>query len=70
MSSKGQGHNLTLAKGHSDFKIKTLFFSGTVGSVRTKFHLKAYGRIGMKIDINELGHVTKMTAMRIFCKNL
>ena len=25
MSIKGQGHYLTLAKGHSDFKIKTWF---------------------------------------------
>ena len=26
MSIKGQGHCLTLAKGHSDFKVKTCFF--------------------------------------------
>ena len=30
MSTKGQGHNLTLAKGYSDFKIK-YFFSDIVG---------------------------------------
>ena len=30
MSIRGQGHYLTLAKGHSDFKIKTWFFSETI----------------------------------------
>ena len=27
MSVKGQGHSLTLVKGHSDFKVKYLTFS-------------------------------------------
>ena len=30
--------------------------------------MKAYGRMGMKIYINELGHMTKMAAMPIFGK--
>ena len=55
MSIKGQGHSLTLVKGHSDFKVKT--------------HESLRG-IGMKIYINELGHMTNMAAMPIYGKNL
>ena len=62
MSIKGQGHSLTLAKGHSDFKIKP-FFLKTFGAFETKFHMKTYGRKGSKICTNELGHMTKMAAM-------
>ena len=47
MSVKGQGHYLTLAKGHSDLKIKTcfvlFFLSETVESFKTNFHIRAYG---------------------------
>ena len=32
--------------------------------------MKAWGRIGMKININELGHMTNMAAMPIYGKNL
>ena len=69
MSIKGQGHSLTLIKGHSDFEVKTCFLK-TVESFGTKIHMKALGRIGMKIYINELGHMTKMAAMPIYGKNL
>ena len=30
--------------------------------------MKAYGRMGMKIYINEMGHMTKMAAMPIYGK--
>ena len=32
--------------------------------------MKAYGRMGMKICINEMGHMTKMAAMPIYGKTL
>ena len=67
MSIKGQGHSLTLVKGHSDFKVKTRFLAETVGRFGTKIHMKAWGRIGMKIYTNDLGH---MAAMPIYGKNL
>ena len=60
MSTKGQGHSLTLAKGHSDFN----FFSETEGWFETTVHMKISGRIGKKIYINELGHITKMAAFK------
>ena len=52
------------------FQNKNLFFSQTVGSFETKFYMKAYERMGMKIDTNELGHITKMAAMNIYGKRL
>ena len=70
MSIKGQGHSLTLVKGHSDFKVKTCFFSKTVGQFGIKVHMKALRGIGMKIYINELSHMTNMAAMPIYGKNL
>ena len=70
MSIKGQGHSLTLVKGHSDFKVKTLFFTETVGRFGTKAHMKAKVGIGMKIYTNELGHMTNMATLPIYGKNL
>ena len=69
MSIKGQGHSLTLVKGHSDLNVKT-FFSKTVGPFGTKGYMKAYGRMAMKIYTNEFGHMTNMAAMPIYSKNL
>ena len=34
---KGQSHSLTLAKGHSDFKIKTCFSQEQLGDLEPKF---------------------------------
>ena len=42
------------------FQNLNLVFSETVGLPETKFHVKPYGSLGMKIYINELGHMTKM----------
>ena len=70
MSIKGQGHSLTLVKGHSVFKVKTCFSKKTVRQFEIKVHMKASGGIGMKIYINELGHMNNMAAMPIDGKNL
>ena len=43
MSIKCQSHYLTLAKGHSDFKIKICFFSEIVELFGTEFHMKDNG---------------------------
>ena len=64
MSVKGQGYPLTLVKGHSDFKVKT------VGPFKTKAHMKAERRMGIKTYTNELGHITNMVTMPIYGKNL
>ena len=81
MSIKGQGLSLTLVNGHSDFKVKcltlacvlrwaihglmALLISETIESFGTKFLIKAYEWMGMKIYTNESVHMTKMAAMPI-----
>ena len=52
------------------FLIKNLFSSETVGSFETKVLIKAYGKMGIKIYTNELGHINLMTPMFIYGKNL
>ena len=37
VSIKGQGHSLTLVKGHSDFKVKTCFSQKQLGDLEPKF---------------------------------
>ena len=69
MSVKVQGHSLTLAKGHLVFKLKTLFYSKTVGLLETKYHVKVCRSTGMKIYANGIHHMAKMVAMPIFGKN-
>ena len=43
MSIKGQGHYLTLAIGHSDFKIKTCFSQKLLSHLEPNFSLKLMG---------------------------
>ena len=52
------------------FQSYNLFFSKTTGRFGTKVHMKARGRMGMKIYTNELGHMTNMATMPIYGKNL
>ena len=60
---------MILVRDHSDFKVKTCFSQKQLGDlIGTKVHMKAYGRMGMKIYINELGHMIKMAAMLIYRK--
>ena len=37
MSIKGQGHSLTLVKGHSDFNVKPCFSQKQMGNLEQKF---------------------------------
>ena len=43
MSIKGQGHSLTLVKGHSDFNVKTCFSQKQLGDLEPKFIWKLEG---------------------------
>ena len=43
MSIKGQGHSLTLIKGHSDFNVKTSFSQKQLGDLEPKFIWKLEG---------------------------
>ena len=59
-------------RGQRSFRFQhlNLFTSEIVELLRNKFHMKAYGGMGMKIHTNELGHMTKMATMPIYGKNL
>ena len=70
MSVKGQGHSLTLVIRSLRFESSNLFVAETVKPFGTKAHMKAKGRMGMKIYTNELGHMTNMATMPIYGKNL
>ena len=50
-------------------KLKLVFLKNS-WVIGTKIHMKAWGRIGMKIYTNELGHMTNMVAMLEYGKNL
>ena len=52
------------------FQSSNLFFTEKVGRFGTKAHMKAEGRMRMKIYTNELGHMTNMAAMPIYDKKL
>ena len=43
MGIKGQGHSLTLVKGHSDFNVKTCFLQNPLGDLDSKFIGKLKG---------------------------
>ena len=46
------------------------FFSKTTGTFLIKFHIHPPGRRGMKVWLNDSGHMTKMAAMPKYGKNL
>ena len=58
-----------LGQRHSDFKVKLVFLKNS-WEIGTKAHMKAKGRMRMKIYANELGHMTNMATMPIYGKNL
>ena len=60
---------MTLAKGHSAFKL-SLFFSKPVWSFASKFQEKTYWITGLKIHTNNLGHMTKMADTALYDKTL
>ena len=70
MIVKGQGHSLTFIQGHSDATFSNFFSLETAWPIEAKFHVEPpWARI-MKLDTNGLCHMTKMTAMSIYGKNL
>ena len=53
----------------SPFTISNDFSSETTGPIVIQFHLQPPGPSGQKICSNGLGHMTRMAAMPIYCKN-
>ena len=70
MNIKGQGHSLTLVQDHSDSTFSNFFSLETDWPIEAKFHLEPPGNGGTKFCSNDPGHMTGMTAMPIYGKNL
>ena len=47
-----------------------IFSSETTGPIEAKFHVEPPWDVGTKVYSTGLGHITKMVAMPIYCKNL
>ena len=62
MNIKGQGHSLTLVRGHSDSTCSNFFFLETARPIEAKFHVEP--------PWDGLGHMTNMAVMPIYGKNL
>ena len=69
MSIKGQGHSLTLVKGHSDFKVKTFFLINS-WAIWNQNSYESLRENRNENSSNELGIMTNMAATPIYGKNL
>ena len=52
------------------FTISNVYSSETAWPIKTKFYVEPPWQAGKKVYINGPGHMTKMTAMPIYIKNL
>ena len=50
--------------------ISNVFSSETTRPIKAKFYVEPPWQGGKKVHINGPGHMTKMAAMPIYCKNL
>ena len=70
LNIKGHGHSLTFDEGYSDSTFSNLFSLETARPIEAKFYMEPPWDKRMNINKNGLGHLTKMTAMSIYGKNL
>ena len=70
MNIKGQDHSFTLVQGHSDSTYSYFFFLEIAWPIEAKFYVEPPRDGGKKVWSNRLGHMTKMTAIPIYGKNL
>ena len=70
MSTKGQGHSLTLDQVTQIEVFSNLFSSITARRIETKFHVEPPWGKETKVYTNGPGHIIKMAAMTIYDKNL
>ena len=68
MNIKGQGHSLTFVQGHSDSTFSNFCSLETARLIEA--HVEPPWDGGMQLSKNGLCHMTKMTAMPIYVKNL
>ena len=55
---------------HRCSQFSNIFYSETAWPIKAKFYVEAPWEGGTKVYINGPGHMTKMAAMTIYCKNL
>ena len=67
---QSQGHSLTLVKGHSDSTFSNVFSLDMARPIEAKFHVAPPWDGRTKVCSNGLGHMTNMTAMLIYIKNV
>ena len=70
MNIKGQGHSLTLVKGHSDSTFTNFFSLETARPIKAKFHVEPSWDLGTKVYTNGPGHLSNVATMPINDKNL
>ena len=70
MNIKGQGHSLTLVKGHSDLTFSNFFSWETAEPIEAKLYVDPPWDGGTKFYSNGRGHMTKMAALPIYGKNM
>ena len=70
MTTQGQGNSLTFVQGHSDPNFQTSFPQSNTRLFEAKFQMKPPWDLGMKICLNDPGHMTKMAFRPIYGKNL
>ena len=70
MNIKGQGHSLTLLQGHLDSTFSNIFSLETSWPIEAEFHVEPPWDWRTKICSSGPSHMTNMTAMLIYSKNL
>ena len=70
MNIKGEGHSLTLVRGHSDSAFSNLFFLETFKSIEAKFQVEPPWDGGTKVYSSGPGHMTNVATMPINGKNI
>ena len=70
MNIKGQDHSLNLVQGHLDSTFSNFFFLKTIRPIEAKFHVEPPCDRRTKVCSNGLGHMTSMSAMPVYGKNL
>ena len=61
---------LSLSSSSSSSTISNVFSSETAWPIKAKFYVEPPLEGGTKVYINGPGHMTKMTTMLVYCKNL
>ena len=70
MNIKSQGHSLILVQGHTYSTFSKFFSLETAGQIEAKLYMEPPWDEGMKDYSSGLGHMTNISAVPIYGKNL